>query len=146
MDVTYDDRVSRLDDEECWSFLRSQELGRMAFNLGGEVHIVPINYAVDGRALLFRTAPGEKLLSVVLGTSVAFEVDQFTEDEARSVVVRGRARLLEEDEAHRADLVPLRPWIGTEKYDVVELLPQALSGRVFRLDRPWLHMMPHQTS
>lgn len=142
MQETYDGHTFELDEDECWEFLRSQELGRLAFQLAGEVHIVPINYAVDGRTLLFRTAPGEKLLSVVLGTSVAFEIDEFTEDQARSVVVRGSVRLLEEDEAHRAELVPLRPWVGTPKYDVVELRPEVTSGRAFRLDRPWLHMTP----
>lgn len=142
MEETYDDRVFELDDDECWTFLRAQELGRLAFTLGGEVHIVPINYAVDGQTLLFRTAPGEKLLSVVLGTEVAFEIDEVTADErARSVVLRGSARLLDEDEAHRADLVPLRPWIGVEKYNVVEIAPTAVTGRAFRLDRPWRQMV-----
>lgn len=140
MEETYDDRVHRLDDDECWAFLKTQELGRLGFRLDDEVHIVPINYAVDGRTLLFRTAPGEKLLAVVLGSPVAFEVDEFSDDEARSVIVRGRARLLEEDEAHRAELVPLRPWVGNEKYDVVELQPTVLTGRAFSLERPWLRM------
>jgi len=144
MEETYDDRIAVLDDDECWSFLKSHELGRLAFQLGGDVHIVPINYAVEGRTLLFRTAPGEKLLSIVLGTTVAFEVDDLDEDEARSVVVRGSARLLDEDEAHRAELVALRPWIGGERYDIVELRPDVLTGRAFRLDRPWLHMFPHE--
>jgi len=109
------------------------------------VHIVPINYAVDGRTLLFRTAPGEKLLSVVIGTPIAFEVDEWTEERASSVVVRGDARLLPEDEAHRAELVPLRPWVGSEKYNVVEIAPQVTTGRAFRLDRPWLRMMPRES-
>ena len=141
MEKTYDNRVSVLDEDECWAFLRSQELGRLAFRLGDAVHIVPLNDGVDAGTLLFRTAPGEKLLSVVLGTSVAFEIDAFGDDEARSVVIRGSVRLLEEDEAHRAELIPLRPWIGNEKYDVVELLPDVVTGRVFHLDRPWLHLL-----
>lgn len=144
MQETYDERIQELGEDECWEFLRSEEFGRLAFRMVDEVHIVPINYAVDGRTLLFRTAPGEKLLSVALGSQIAFEIDQVTDDErARSVIVRGTARLLGEDEAHRADLVPLRPWVGTEKYDVVEISPQVITGRAFRLDRPWLHMMRH---
>lgn len=140
MDETYDERVLQLDEDECWAFLEGHELGRLAFRLADEVHIVPINYAVDGRTLLFRTAPGEKLLAAALGSSVAFEVDEFSDHDARSVVVRGSARRLEEDEAHRCELVPLRPWIGDERYDVVELRPAVVTGRAFHLDRPWLHM------
>ena len=140
MEETYDDRVLRLDDDECWEFLKSHELGRLAFRLEDDVHIVPINCAVDGETLLFRTAPGEKLLAVALGSPVAFEVDEYSDDEARSVVIRGRARLLEEDEEHRSELVPLRPWVGKERYDVVELQPVVITGRAFRLERPWLHL------
>ena len=59
-----------------------------------------------------------------------------------SVVVHGRARKLEEDEAHRADNLPLRPWVPTLKYNVVEIEPTSLTGRRFALDRPWLHLRP----
>jgi len=144
MQETYDERVQELTDEECWDFLRSEEFGRLAFRMVDEVHIVPINYAVDGRTLLFRTAPGEKLLSVALGSPIAFEVDRIEDERARSVIIRGSARLLGEDEAHRAETVPLRPWVGTEKYDVVEISPEVVTGRAFQLDRPWLHMMRHE--
>ena len=60
----------------------------------------------------------------------------------RSVVVRGTARLLGEDEAHRSENVPLRPWVSTQKYNVVEILPSAVSGRRFALSRPWQHVRP----
>ncbi|MBO0841768.1 MAG: pyridoxamine 5'-phosphate oxidase family protein [Nocardioides sp.] len=139
-DLEYAGNVTVLDEQQCWDFLRSQELGRLAFRLVDEVHIVPVNYAVDGRTLLFRTAPGDKLLSVALGGQVAFETDRLDDDVAESVVVRGTARLLEEDEAHRAELVALRPWVGTYKYNVVEIAPESVSGRSFELDRPWLHL------
>jgi len=92
--------------------LRRHELGRLAFRRVDEVHIAPINYAVDHETLLFRTAEGSKLLSVVMGSQVAFEIDEHDDDSARSVVVRGRARLLGEDEAHRAENLPVRPWVG----------------------------------
>ncbi|MEP9381142.1 pyridoxamine 5'-phosphate oxidase family protein [Nocardioides sp. KR10-350] len=139
-----DELMRELTEDECWEFLRSQELGRLAFRMVDDVHIVPINYAVDEHTLLFRTAPGDKLLAVMLGGKIAFEVDRFDEEHAESVVLRGTARLLGEDEAHRAEFVPLRPWVGAEKYDVVEISPEVLTGRAFRLDRPWLHMMRHE--
>jgi nitroimidazol reductase NimA-like FMN-containing flavoprotein (pyridoxamine 5'-phosphate oxidase superfamily) len=104
-----------------------------------EVHITPVNYAVDGDTLLFRTAEGDKLLGVVLGADVAFEIDRYDEHSAQSVVVRGTARLLGEDEAHRAENVPLRPWVSTPKYNVVEIVPKVVTGRAFELTRPWLH-------
>lgn len=138
-----DEVVKELTSEECWEMLRDEEFGRLAYRLGDEVHITPINYAVAGGSLLFRTAEGNKLLAVVMGSDVAFEIDRYGEDSARSVVVRGTARLLPEDQAHRAENVPLRPWVPTLKYNVVEIEPKVVSGRAFELSRPWLHLGPH---
>jgi nitroimidazol reductase NimA-like FMN-containing flavoprotein (pyridoxamine 5'-phosphate oxidase superfamily) len=138
-----DEIVTELTSDECWEMLRDEEFGRLAFRLVDEVHITPINYAVQGGSLLFRTAEGNKLLAVVMGSEVAFEIDRYDEESARSVVVRGTARLLPEDEAHRADNVPLRPWTSTLKYNVVEIQPKVVSGRAFQLSRPWLHLRLH---
>lgn len=135
-----DEVVTPLSPEECWQMLREEEFGRLAFLLVDEVHITPINYAVDHDTLLFRTAEGNKLLSVAMGAQVAFEIDRHDEDHARSVVVRGVARILPEDEAHRAEQVPLRPWTATLKYNVVEISPRVVTGRAFALSRPWLHL------
>ena len=135
--------VSELTSEECWEMLHAEEFGRLAYRLVDEIHITPINYAVQGGSLLFRTAEGNKLLAVVMGSEVAFEIDRYDEESARSVVVRGTARLLPEDEAHRADNVPLRPWTTTLKYNVVEIQPKVVSGRAFELSRPWLHLRLH---
>ena len=134
--------MSVLSTEQCWDFLREQEVGRLAFHLADEVHITPINYGVAHETILFRTAPGSKLLGLVMNADVTFEIDEFTETEARSVIVRGRARLLEEDEAHRSDNLRLRPWVPTSKYNVVEIVPEEISGRHFDLVRPWLHLTP----
>ncbi len=132
--------VTELSLEQCWDMLRTHEVGRLAFRLVDELHLTPINYAVDQQTLLFRTGEGNKLLSVALGSEVAFEIDEYDEDSARSVVVRGTPRLLEEDEAHRAEDLPLRPWVRSPKYNVVEIVPTDVSGRAFDLSRPWLHL------
>ncbi|GAA3613547.1 pyridoxamine 5'-phosphate oxidase family protein [Marihabitans asiaticum] len=134
------DPVRKLDRDACWEFLRRHEFGRLAFHLAGEVHITPINYAVDGQTLLFRTSEGNKLLGVVMNDDVAFEIDEYSDDHATSVILRGTARVLEGQEAYRADNVPLRPWVSTEKHTVVEITPTEMSGRSFDLDKPWTHM------
>ena len=133
--------------DECWQLLGEHEFGRLAFTIVDEQHLTPINYAVDRdplghQSLLFRTAPGAKLLAVEMGAEVAFEIDDFSGETAVSVVVRGQARHLGEDEEHRAETLPLRPWVGADKYDVVEIVPSDVTGRRFRLDRPWLTMRP----
>lgn len=132
----YDDDVTtRLSTEECWDLLRDDEFGRLAFRMADEVHLVPVNYIVDGDTLLFRTGEGNKLLGVLMHPEVVFEIDWYDETRAQSVVVRGIARVLEEDEEHRADAAGLRPWIPSLKYNVVEIRPTQLSGYAFQLDR-----------
>jgi nitroimidazol reductase NimA-like FMN-containing flavoprotein (pyridoxamine 5'-phosphate oxidase superfamily) len=134
--ATEEDPVVELTEEECWELLEAEEFGRLAYRLVDEVHLVPINYVVDGRSLLFRTASGNKLLAAALHSDVAFEIDWHDDLAAWSVVARGRMRRLQEDEAHRVDSLLLRPWVPTLKYDVVELLPETVTGRRFLLQRP----------
>jgi uncharacterized protein len=138
--------VTALDDEASWSMLHDQEFGRLAFHLADEVHLVPINYAVDDRRrLVFRTAEGSKLLGLTMNADVAFEIDEYTEDRARSVVVRGRARELEGHEADEAEQLPLRPWVEGAKFNVIAVEVDEITGRQFELTRPWRHMTPHET-
>lgn len=137
--MDYDDEVTHeMTVEECWDMLRGEEFGRLAYLLGDEVNMAPINYAVDDETLLFKTAEGSKLLGIVMHSEVVFEIDSYDDTIAQSVIVRGRARLLEEDEAHRAENVPLRPWLDTQKYNVVEIAVDQVTGRRFNLTRPWL--------
>lgn len=137
-----DNPMRDLSADECWSLLHSHEFGRLAFHLGPEVHLTPVNYAVDEGTLLFRTAPGNKLVGVLMNPDVVFEIDEIGEHGAVSVLVRGEARRLDEDEAHRAERVPLRPWVRTRKDEVVEIRPDEVTGRAFRLHRPWTHLIP----
>ena len=127
--------VRELDVEECWALLGGEELGRLAYHLVDEVHVVPINYLVDDGELLFRTTAGNKLLAAALGSEVAFEIDWHDDAHAWSVLARGRLRVLDEVEEHRLDGLPRRPWVSTLKYDVVGLRPTVVTGRAFRLDR-----------
>ena len=135
MTVSDDSPVTELTSEQCWAHLEDEQFGRLAYRLVDEVHIVPINYVTDGRSLLFRTASGNKLLAAALHSDVALEIDWHDDLAAWSVVARGRLRRLGEDEAHRADALPLQSWVATLKYEVVELDVEVLTGRHFRLQR-----------
>ncbi len=131
-----------LEEKECWDRLAGAEFGRLAYHLPGETHIVPINYVVHEGRLLFRTSEGSKLLGVVMNGDVALEIDEFADETAWSVVARGRATLLAEDQAHVSDALPLRPWVDALRFNVVAIDVTEVTGRVFRLHRPWLKMTP----
>lgn len=100
----------------------------------GEIDITPLNiFATDGR-VYFRTAPGNKLTKLQLNPNVALETDKIEGAVAHSVVVRGSARLLTDpDETDRVASLPLSPWVHTDKLDFVEITPQRITGRRFRL-------------
>ena len=133
--MSSDNPVEILAVDECWELLRGEEFARLAYRLVDEVHVVPLNYVVEGGGLLMRTASGNKLLSAALHSDVALEIDWHDDDAAWSVVARGQLRLLEEDEHHRLDGLPQQPWVPTLKYDVIELVPTVITGRRFRLER-----------
>lgn len=124
--------VIALDEDDAWALLRSAPVGRLAVSAGGELDIFPVNYIVDEGSLLFRTAPGTKLVELTARHSVAFEVDEYDEHDAWSVVVKGTAaRLDRQREVDRADTLPLVSWIPTLKYTYVRVTPISVSGRRF---------------
>ena len=126
------DQVVALSGEQCWERLGQQELGRLVTHVGDVIDIFPVNYVVDGESLLFRTAEGSKLFEITISSDVLFEVDDHTDSEAWSVVVRGRARALDTSaEVERADGLGLKPWIPTLKYVYVRITPDSVSGRAF---------------
>lgn len=124
-----------LEPEECWSLLAGEELGRLGYRLVDEIHVVPVNYGLHEGSLVVRTAAGNKLLAAELESEVGFEIDGFAADDlAWSVLVRGRLRHLDE---RRARLVEERvpAWVPTLKYDVMEIVPTAVTGRRLWISR-----------
>ncbi|MBR7744743.1 pyridoxamine 5'-phosphate oxidase family protein [Phycicoccus sp. BSK3Z-2] len=129
--------VTDLSSTDAREMLERHELGRLAFHLGDEVHITPVNYAVDryGRVVL-RTAEGSKLLGMTMDADVAFEIDEVDGFRARSVVIRGRAHVLRGAEAEEADLLPRRPWLEGMREVVVAITVDEMTGRSFTLRPP----------
>lgn len=131
--MSTDDPVMRLSEEECWQYLARQELGRLVTHVGDVIDIFPVNYVVDEGTIVFRTAEGSKLVELTVNDEVLFEVDDHSEDDAWSVVVRGSARTIDTlAEREAADGLGLSPWIPTLKYNYVRVSPKTLSGRAFR--------------
>lgn len=125
--------VVELPELDSWELLAEHEFGRLAFHLLDTVHIVPIHYAVHRRGVVFRTAEGSKLLGLSMNHDVALEVDQHSEDQARSVVVHGRARELQGNQARAAEQRLLTPWVEADEFHVFRIDPTEVTGRAFRL-------------
>ena len=116
----------------CWGLLREEVVGRFAFVANGHPEILPVNYAVDGETIVFRTEKGTKLESVAGSPAVAFEVDRT--DPAGvgswSVVVKGKAVLVDDLEGRtRFSHLSLQPWAYGEKPRWVQIRPSTVTGR-----------------
>jgi nitroimidazol reductase NimA-like FMN-containing flavoprotein (pyridoxamine 5'-phosphate oxidase superfamily) len=123
-----------LTDEQCWELLKRNQIGRLAVVVAGRPDIYPVNYLVHEGQVIFKTAEGSKLASVMTHHEVAFEIDGYDEttNEAWSVVVAGMARVLNrEADLDLADTLPLFPWNLDPKNHYVAIDADALSGRRF---------------
>jgi hypothetical protein len=63
--------------EDCLRLLASAPVGRVGFYADGEVMVLPVNHAVDGQDVVFRTAHGSKLSAAEGQAVVAFEADAY---------------------------------------------------------------------
>ena len=124
-----------LTPETCWALLAGQEVGRLAVSVAGQPDVFPLNFAVVDSAIVFRTAEGTKLLAVVVGPAVAFEVDGYDLDEgvAWSVVVKGWAEEVPTYEQLDDLAFPVFPWSATPKGRFVRIRPTEISGRRFTM-------------
>jgi uncharacterized protein len=128
-----DEPAAVLSEQESWRRLGGVALGRLVTSFAGEPEIFPVNYVVQRRTVLFRTAEGTKLFSAVGNSTVLFEADDHDVAEGWSVIVRGRARVLRTaDEIEEAERAQLMPWTATLKKHYVRLTPSEITGRHFK--------------
>lgn len=132
--LTNDERaqMGALDVEECLVLLRWEVIGRLAVAIPGAApSVVPINFAVDGNTVVFRTGEGEKL-DHLRENLVSLQVDRF--DWFRrigwSILVQGVAQ---ECDAIEAEALDLAPWAPGEMHHVIRIVPTSITGRRLEL-------------
>ncbi len=124
----------RLSDDECHRLLARHDVGRLAFVVGGQPLVVPVNYAFCHDRVVFRTGEGLKLRRTPRHR-VAFEIDAV--DEARrvgwSVLVKGCAYdITRADDPLAEELrrLPLSPLGTGEMSHWIEIVPLEITGRL----------------
>jgi uncharacterized protein len=122
--------------DDCLRLLASVPLGRVGFLSDGEVVVLPVNHAVSGQDVVFRTTLGSKLSAAESENAVTFEADHY--DPSRragwSVLVTGRAEMVYDD-AEIADLdrLGLEPWPdAVDRSFWVRIRATAVTGRRLR--------------
>jgi|SRR5690349_19292936 uncharacterized protein len=124
--------ISILSETECWDLLSRVALGRLVTSVDGQPEIFPVNFVVQRRTVLFRTAEGTKLVSAAINNQVLFEADDHVTTDGWSVIVKGVAKTLRTDEEiEEAERAQLYPWTATVKQHYVRIRPLRVTGRRF---------------
>jgi nitroimidazol reductase NimA-like FMN-containing flavoprotein (pyridoxamine 5'-phosphate oxidase superfamily) len=117
--------------EECGALLLTQRVGRVGV-CSARPGVFPVLYALLDGDVVFRTAPGEKLIAAALRRPVVFEIDSFDTSACSgwSVNVVGNAEEIEEAaELSRAEALGLQPWAGEVRDRYVRIRAGEVSGR-----------------
>ncbi|MGD0935918.1 MAG: pyridoxamine 5'-phosphate oxidase family protein [Streptosporangiaceae bacterium] len=125
--------LESLPTDVCLRLLESVPVGRVSFSMGGEVVTLPVNHAVDGQEVVFRTDRGSKLSASYRQDPVAFEADDY-DPETRtgwSVLIKGRAEVIREDsEIQRLRQLDLYPWVTAAEHPFwIRIRPTSITGR-----------------
>jgi len=131
--MTDPDQAQPLDRGACFELLRTVGIGRIAWATDdGRALVLPVNFVVDGDAVVFKTAHGSKLTAVSEGRPLSFEADDMEPalHVGWSVLITGVAEVVTEpDEIRRLEELPLAPWGRTPKPFFVRLPAGEPTGR-----------------
>lgn len=123
--------IEYLSDDECWHLLSLHAIGRVGVLVNGAPEIYPVNFSADGRSIVFRTDPGNKLRGLEGGRPVCFEVDglDFEHETGWSVLVKGNGAEIPVDEVDDRTRAGLMMWSLGEKAHWMRISPTEVSGR-----------------
>jgi len=124
--------VVALTQTECESLLEANRWGRLAVTVHEHPEIFPVNYAMDGRRIVFRVDRGTKLASMRRHHVASFQIDHVDEEEHTgwSVMAVGPvSEIFSEEEITRLEGLGLEPWVVGESTHWMRLSPHHLSGR-----------------
>jgi uncharacterized protein len=130
IDVTVS--MDALDEVTCARLLERSRFGRVGFLLDGELIVLPVNCAVVGGEIVFRTSTTSPLFAVRDGRSVVVQVDHVDDvsESGWSVLVRGQASEVTDatrlDELGRLDL---HPWAPGPRDHWIRIVPVTMTGR-----------------
>ena len=121
-----------LGPSECFDLIEPGGVGRVGFASADGIMMLPVNFAVTRKTIVFRTAP-DTLLAVYADGRVSFQADHLDAAlrEGWSVLVHGHAhRITDEREVKKLeDRTHLEPWAAGSRDVYVRIAPTRISGR-----------------
>jgi nitroimidazol reductase NimA-like FMN-containing flavoprotein (pyridoxamine 5'-phosphate oxidase superfamily) len=132
------DRVlEQLDEEECLELISPGGIGRIAYVGRFGPAVLPVNYELQGGAIVFRTAehgPLDEDLRTGIANAdykVAFEIDDM-DPAARqgwSVLIQGPAHHVTGDDEDVVRRTGVEPWAPGDRELFVRIVPSRITGR-----------------
>jgi nitroimidazol reductase NimA-like FMN-containing flavoprotein (pyridoxamine 5'-phosphate oxidase superfamily) len=116
---------------ECESLLRSMAVGRVAFTDGALPQVMPVNYAIDGTSVVFRTEARSRLAYCCRYAVVAFEVDDIdpsTQHGWSVLIVGDTAVITEESQLARVRDLPFALPADDERDLYIRIVPGIITG------------------
>ena len=140
MDTDSHTALQWLDRDQCLELLATDVIGRLGIVEGHTPTVLPVNYALDGTDIVFRTDPGLKL-DVGPRSRACFEIDAFDRVSRTgwSVLATGRLEEVTSYDAatwERVQRLAVEPWAGGEKAHWMRLVPDRITGRRLAGRRP----------
>ena len=124
-------RLTEMSAGECRELMLGTSVGRVVFVDHDGPAALPVNYVLDGQAVLFRTSPHNSMAPHLEGANVSFEVDEFDDytQSGWSVLVRGVASFVPPDELPDDEEARPYPWAEGIRSLVVRITPDRVTGR-----------------
>lgn len=124
--------VEVLGEEEALALAGTVPVGRVVYSRYALPAVHVVNFALDGRDVVFRTLKGAKFGAAIADTVVAFETDQI--DEAThsgwTVTLTGRARLVTAAaELERLAALDIHLWALGDRDFYVRINTKIIHGR-----------------
>ncbi|TIC85658.1 pyridoxamine 5'-phosphate oxidase family protein [Nocardioides sp. GY 10127] len=114
--------------DACWGLLQGSRVGLLAWTAPDGPTVRPVNLAVAGRTITFRTAAGSAMTQQVDDSLVALQVGATdgVERTGWSVLVRGTASVSFSSE----EASPAEPWLRGARPVTVTVHAREVTGRV----------------
>jgi nitroimidazol reductase NimA-like FMN-containing flavoprotein (pyridoxamine 5'-phosphate oxidase superfamily) len=132
-EATAHPRVHELTQAECIDRLATQQIGRVGFDAGDGIAVLPVNYVYWSGRINFRTSADGMLAILATRSSAAFEIDEIdlATGTAWSVLVCGftkevRSAMPMVSLLNNPDLTP---WMPGPRRMIIALEPTKISGR-----------------
>ena len=128
--------LQEMTEDECRARLASGGIGRFLYVSDRGPVAVPVNFAMLGDDVVFRTKAGDEVADAAAQHKVSFDVDHIDDalSEGWSVLASGQARVLTDPaEIRQAEALDIEPWPGGDLNAYVRLAPVEITGRRIRV-------------